>query len=305
MPAIPPTTPLIPKTLAQPATLITRPALYIDVQHGLCNRLRALASGAVIARKTGRQLIVVWRPDHHCEARISDILRYDGPVIEDAAADLLRTTSARVYNYMEVEDGAAFEEPILAQPVTGDVYIRSAYTLTGPQTTRAAETRFLKALIPSDPVLDLIAQVPHPSDVALHIRMATGPEFDHLSYEAPENWPAGRHDELIAWRQKSDISRFVTVLDQLVAEGAAQTIFVAADLPASYAALVERYGEKIRYLRRGLFDRSAVQLQYAMADLLLLTSAPLFLASTWSSFSDTAQRLARSGRRHLQSGTDF
>ena len=60
-----------------------RPRLFVDVQHGLCNRLRALVSGAAIAARTGRQLVVIWVPDHHCEARIGDVLRYPGMVIEE------------------------------------------------------------------------------------------------------------------------------------------------------------------------------------------------------------------------------
>jgi hypothetical protein len=279
--------------------------LFVDVQHGLSNRLRAMASAAGIAAATGRELVVVWRPDHHCQARIGDLLEYEGLVIEDAGSETLSRGAARVYNYMEIEAGAEFRAPVDPSDVAGDVYIRSAYTLEGPFRDDVAETRFLRALRPSAAVLDLVWQVPAPSDVALHVRMATGPAFDHLSYESPANWPAERHRELLEWRGKSDISRFVTRLDSLLAERPQASLFVAADLPATYSALIERYGDRLRYLPRGLYDRSARQLQYALADVLLLSAAPLFLASTWSSFSDLAQRLARPGRHIERSGIDF
>ena len=107
------------------------------------------------------------------------------------------------------------------------------------------------------------------------------------------------------WRQKSDVSRFVAALDRLLADRTEQSIFVAADLAATYAALTERFGTRIHYLKRDLYDRSARQMQYALADLILLTAAPMFLASTWSSFSEVAQRLARPGRLVWQSGADF
>ena len=90
-----------------------RPRLFIDAQHGLCNRLRAIASAASIAQRTGHELIVIWRPDHHCACRISDLIDYTGPVIESAEAELFRAAAPVSYNYMEVEPGAWFQQPIL------------------------------------------------------------------------------------------------------------------------------------------------------------------------------------------------
>jgi hypothetical protein len=279
--------------------------LFIDVQHGLCNRLRAMASAGAIAEATGRQLVVVWRPDDHCEARLSDLLRYHGPVLEDDTADHFRYHSAYQYNYMEIEDGARHGEAILAGEDTGgDVFIRSAYSLVSPHLTMAREQAFLRALTPAQEVAELVAGVNQPSDIAVHIRMATGPDFDHLPYESSKNWPQAQHDELVHWRKKSDVSKFITRLEQLFDKGA-RTAFVAADLAATYAALLDRFGSRIRYLPRDRFDRSAVQLQYALADLMLLTAAPVMLGSHWSSFSDLAQRLARPFRKVEKSGIDF
>lgn len=286
-----------------------RPRLFVDVQHGLCNRLRALVSGAAIAARTGRQLVVIWVPDHHCEARIGDVLRYPGMVIEERdTAWRIQARSARVYNYLEIEPGSRFQEPILTEGDDwpgADVYVRSAYTLNSPHRTDADEQYFLRRLVPSLPVLELVDQVPHPSSVAVHIRMATGQDYDHLSFESPQNWPENRHQELTEWRAKSHVSHFIARLDQLVEAGQADSIFVATDLEQTYALLTERYGARLRFLKRDRFDRSARQIQYAFADLLLLTAAPLFLGSTWSSFSDVAQRLARPGRRFERSGHEF
>ena len=286
-----------------------QPCLFIDAQHGLCNRLRAMSSGWSVAKATGRQLVVVWVPDHHCQARISDLLDYDGPVIEDAAqASLFRAGAGRVYNYMEIEEGSVFQEPILpdaAHYAGQDVYVRSAYSLTSPHIDMDEEQRFLRGLHPTAQVLDLVRSVAHPNQVAAHIRMATGEAFDHMSFEAPANWPAHRHAELTEWRAKSNVWKFVARLDALVAQGRADSIFVATDLAQTYEILKDRYGGRLRYLERDTFDRSAAQLVYALADLLLLTSAQRFLASSWSSFSDVAQRLALPGRLVERSGYDF
>lgn len=293
------------KDLSAPSMIRSLDHLFIDVQHGLCNRLRAMASAGAIAEATGRQLVVVWRPDDHCEARLSDLLRYHGPVLEDEAADHFRSHAVHQYNYMEIEDGARHGEAILAgEDTSGDVFIRSAYSLVSPHLTMAQEQAFLRALVPAPEVAELVAGVNHPSDIAVHIRMATGPAFEHLPYESSKNWPQAQHDELVHWRKKSDVSKFIARLEQLFDKGA-RTAFVAADLSATYAALLDRFGSRIRYLPRDRFDRSAVQLQYALADLMLLTAAPVMLASHWSSFSDLAQRLARPFRTVEKSGIDF
>ncbi|MDR7123696.1 hypothetical protein [Pseudotabrizicola sp. 4114] len=290
---------------AAPALMRAAAYLFVDVQHGLCNRLRAMASAAAIAESTGRQLVVIWRPDAHCEARISDLLRYPGPVLEDETADVFRHLAAQSYNYMEIEPGSCHNALILGTgDAGGDVFIRSAYSLKSPHVTMIREQAFLQSLVPSEAVLDLVARVPHPSDIAVHIRMGTGPEFEHLPYESARNWPPERHLELVEWRKKSDVSRFVRRLESLFANGA-QTAFVAADLAATYTALQDHFGSKIRFLPRDSFDRSARQLQYALADLMLLTAAPMMLASHWSSFSDVAQRLARQFRPVEKSGIDF
>lgn len=283
-----------------------RPRLFIDVQHGLANRMRAWASAAVIAERTGRQLVLVWRPDAHCQARVVDLFDYDGPVIEDASANLFRKRSSLFVTLMEIEPGGrVFAQLVLPDPEAGDVYIRSAYVIASPYRDASAERRFLRALRPAEAVRARVASVTHPSTVAAHIRMATGPGFDHLPHEAPDNWPAERHEELAAWRHKSHVQRFIPRLDRVFADDPRATIFIAADLPETYELLAARYGPQLRWQARSLYGREAMQIQSALADVLLLARADLFLSSTWSSFSDMAQILAPAGRPLERSGFDF
>ncbi len=297
-----------PGGLAAPAHVLRRPWFIIDVQHGLGNRLRAMASAAAIAGRTGRELVVLWRPDHHCDCRLPDLLDYPGAVIEADPGAVLQDFADISCTYMEIEDGHCHGAPILAGPPQesgASVFVRSAYSLSSPHCRFEDEQRFLKSLVPAAPVRALVAGVRHPNQVAAHVRMASGPGHDHLSYEAPGNWPAHRHAELATWRARSHARHFMTRIDALIAEGQCDSLFLAADLDTTYAAFAERYGSRLAWLERKSFDRSAQQLQYALADMLLLTKADRFLASTWSSFSDLAQRLSRPGRRIEQSGRDF
>jgi len=281
-----------------------RGKIFVDAQHGLGNRLRALASAATIASKTGRELVVVWQPDHHCEARLSDLFEYEGAVVEEAFVAEAEKQGCTVYNYMEVEDGSKKDAPIVLQD-TGDIYARSAYVLNSPFSTWNDENHFLRSLRPVETVRALVASVRQPNDVSAHVRMVGGGDYEHLAYEALENWTKEGHEQTDFWRKKSHFSHFMARLDSLITEGRADRIFVAADKQETYDAFLETFGERVAYLPREVFDRSAEQLRYALADALLLGSSPLLLGSTWSSFSELAMRLSPQKMVIEMSGKDF
>lgn len=290
--------------LPSPRILLSHPRMFIDVQHGLSNRLRAWASASAIAARTGHVPVLIWCPDAHCEARVGALLDYEGPLIETPQeAACARAASAQVYNYMEIEEGAQFDAPVM--PRAGDVYIRSAYTLVSPHHDAAHAARLLRALRPAAPVRALVRAVRRPNAVAAHVRAAGNPGQTLAPYDGPENWPAHRHAELEAWRAKSQPERFIDRLEALVAQGRAQSIFLAADRAETYDLFTRTFGDRLVWLERDLYDRSARQIQYALADLILLGAADRLLASTWSSFSDLAGWLIRPGAQVEQSGRDF
>ena len=65
------------------------------------------------------------------------------------------------------------------------------------------------------------------------------------------------------------------------------------------------YGARVTWLAREVWDRSAAQMQYALADALLLARVRHLLGSNWSSFSELALRLSVKVRRYECSGIDF
>ncbi|WP_194098294.1 O-fucosyltransferase family protein [Marivivens aquimaris] len=285
-----------------------RPFLFIDVQHGLCNRLRALASAEALAEQTGRELVVIWRTDAHCEARIGDLLDYSGMVIETDEATAIRQSCEIEYNYMEAEENSCHLAPVFTADTNErdrDVYLRSAYSLVSPKLSFDLEQEKLRAMRPSRAVLDLMEPIQKPNDMAVHIRMAGGQGFEHLEYESPKNWPAHRHEELQKWRQQSNREKFIARIRELENDNSVNSIFLAADTPETYAAFADEFGNKLVTVERTLYDRSAIQIQYALADLLMLTTGRHFLGSPWSSFTDVAQRLAGPGRPMEVSGLDF
>lgn len=137
-----------------------QPPLVVHVQHGLSNRLRALASAASVAAAVGMPLKVIWLSDHHCAARFSDLFRVRSELSEASllglnhsslssvaqlrsqdvwessaslpAVDLLSAGRFDQYNYMEPEMGAVKNQPIEVSSgrERRSVYIKTAYRLS-------------------------------------------------------------------------------------------------------------------------------------------------------------------------------
>ncbi len=290
--------------LAAPQHRVARDTLYIDAQHGLGNRLRAIASAASIAGNSDRELVIVWEPDYHCDCAFSDLFDYAGPIVEASFIEEARDKGHSVFNYMEIEDGADRNAGIsLTSGIAA--YARSAYVLNSPLSTWDTENAFLRALTPTRNVMDLIDDVRAINDVSVHVRMEAGPGLDGHRYDSPENWPEADHVTLQHWREKSHYSNFMARLDQMIERGEVETIFLAADLPETYAAFAQTYGDRIAYLERNVWDRSREQMYYALADAMLLSGGQTMLGSNWSSFSEIALRLSRTFNRIQLSGVDF
>lgn len=280
-----------------------RDKFYIDAQHGLGNRLRAIGSAAAIAQATGKQLVIVWEPDHHCECRFVDLFDYDGEVIEKSFVDKAREVGD-LFNYMEIEEGSEKDKPIKVSP-TKYTYARAAYTLVHEASHWEAENAFIKQLKPSKQVLDLIEQFNVDGYIAAHIRMEAGKGLDNNTYDSVENWTQEGHDQLHYWREKSHYSAFIKRIDQLIEEDRDLKLFIATDLQETYDIFQQYYGDRLVYLKRNVFDRSKEQIIFAMADVLLLSKCKKLLGSTWSSFSEAAMRLSDTYSEIEMSGRDF
>lgn len=292
--------------LAQPKPLVQVKArkdrLFIDTQHGLGNRLRAYGSAAAIARATGRELVVVWVPDVHCECKFKDLFDYDGIVIDsydDVPDNVIR------YNYMEIEaDGKKDAEIILEKSF--DVLARSAYVLKHPSSIWDAECTEIKLLKPTEEVVSLINSVAlHANAIGVHVRMEAGKGCDHNAYDSQENWSKESHDQIHFWREKSHYSSFIKRLNALIDKDQSLKIFLATDLPENYEVFIKIYGDRLIYLPRSVYGRAKEQILYGLADAILLSKTQRLLGSTWSSFTEIAMRFSKGFSKIEMSGVDF
>lgn len=287
-----------------PAISSGRTKFYIDAQHGLGNRLRAIGSAAAVAEATDRELVIIWQPDHHCDCRLHDLFDYKGAVEEESFSDVAESMGYDLYNYMTAENGAQKNSIIIPQE-NRSIYVRSAFVLNSTHSYWESENRFIRSLSPVEKVRDLVASVRSDNDLAVHVRMAGGEKFEHLPYESANNWSAEDHLAIAKWREKSHFTNFFSRIDVLLQSGSVEQIFLAADLPQTYEEFLARYGERITFLSRDAYDRSSEQLCYALADAIHLSRPPRLLGSNWSSFSELAVRLATVDIKVEMSGVDF
>jgi hypothetical protein len=277
--------------------------VYVDAQHGLGNRIRAIGSAAAIADASGRELVIIWQPDHHCECRFSDLYDYNGLVIEQSFTDKAQH-KMDVYNYMEIEKGASKDKEIIIDK-NKDLYLRAAYTFNSPLSHWEAENKFIKQLKPTSEIEKMVSSYDLTNAIAAHVRMEAGAGLDNNTYDSVENWTQEGHDELHFWREKSHYSHFIKRIDQLFSEQPSLKLFLATDLPENYKAFEGYYGDKLIFLKRDVFDRSKEQIKYGLADAILLSKSQKLLGSTWSSFSELAMRMSNTFSSIEMSGKDF
>ena len=275
--------------------------LIIHVQHGLGNRLRALASATAIARQSNHELILVWEPDNHCDCHIHDLFDYEGLVLADTNS--IDFDRADCYTYMEIEPNAC-KDKYIPLPDERDIYIRSAYVINNKISNWETENQVLRTLRPVGKVMELVNSV-EPAYLGVHIRMEGSAGTDYNSYDAAYNWLPESHQQLNEWRSKSHYSRFMKRIDLLIKNDPDLKMYLAADTPETYGVFATEYGNRLSMLPRNVYDRSIKQMRYALADIILLSRCIFLLGSTWSSFSELARRFSKTICRVEMSGHDF
>lgn len=279
---------------------LRRKKVIVDVQYGLGNRLRALASAQVLAHKTGREFVLVWIPDVHCLAEFHDLFTNDFPIIN--SRDQIDFSDADQYNYMDTEAGSE-KDKLIDHDSDRDIYVKSAFVLNHKFSKADNLSKILQQLDPVQEIKDIISQYKVEDRIGLHIRSGGGKEASKDPWDNAENWSAKGKENLFYWRERSAPQVFMKEIDRLLTIDPSLKFFLATDSDDIYGQFQERYPDKIAFLKRDLYDRSLEQQKYALADMLLLSQTKYILGSYWSSFSEIAQCIGGNAMRY--SGKDF
>jgi len=130
---------------------------------------------------------------------------------------------------MMIEGG--IKNALIRSEREGDIYVRSAFVLNSPHSNWESENRFIKTLQPVEAVQAMVDSVRYPNDVSVHVRMEGGQKYQYLPYESADNWIPKDHELIEHWRSQNHFLYFKKRLDELIAQGKADRVFLAADNP--------------------------------------------------------------------------
>jgi len=287
--------------------------LYIEVKNGLCNRLRAMASAYNISKNSGRKMVIIWKPDFHCEATFSELFIwskiFDGSeLIESETAHNCvyyqikeHNQNFVKYDYMNICETNQY----IDDQVNQDIYISSACSLNNKFVSWIKDTELLRQL---EPQLDIQKIINNCSEnfeihkcIGIHIRMGQNP-INH-SFEDVSLYSENSKKSIHKWRENSHWSKFLQKIDEILLLNDKQKFFLSCDNNDGYEIIKAKYPDNIHMYTRVEFDRSSGQLKSAVIDLWLLQKCLYILGSNWSSFSEVSHRL--NGKKILIAGIDF
>lgn len=259
--------------------------LAVNCIFGLGNRLRALASAYSICKSTGRKLLIVWIPDCHCDCNITDIIANITDLCEKCINnDVILSDDIKCYNYYEKEGGVKNE--YIDTMEYNKIYVKSNCILNSKNNFDHFD-EFFKIIKFTKNVADKIEQYDTSYMIGMHIRMEGGKNHQSLEADKDENWAKCEIDLMHKWRDVSHIDNFINQINNELHKNASQKFYIATDLQENYDKLVRIYGrDKFIFLERNIYDRSLSQIEYALADIILLSKCKKFYGSFWSSYSE-------------------
>lgn len=275
--------------------------LIVNPISGLGNRLRATCSAAVLAERMRRELIIVWLPDVHLDANMSDLFDTSG----------LSVLNQDIYEQLSPDNTISYDFDTLPQvPIRGHyasyIYVKSAFRLNGEgkklHVTEAAFKRCIRKLRPNRVVEELHGRLRSATQlraktVGVHVRMLGEleldvPDLNRVPAEKQHIEP-GIQNIVRYERAKCNASFFKKPMKRLSLHEDVH-FFVSLDSLEAWSTLNRMSNEfSISLLNEASFAmcntgmrRSAFCAQHALAEMLTLSDMDYFLYSSWSSFSE-------------------
>ncbi len=233
---------------------------------GLCNRLRAMVSGKILADVIKREFKVFWEPHPRCHCLVNDLFE-NIPQIDASQLD------PKSGLYYTISSPDAMKEIEAHKNKKMDIHIQSLMTFKPTMMSHSEfKVRFRQELQALKPIQEIEQRVF--SDVkdmiGLHIRRG-----DH--------WRATRY---------SPLSFFVKMIDKHLAKEPITKFFVCSDSHFAREHLKAEYGERICFYDNIDLNRHSTEgMQAALLDFLNLSKTRQIYRSFASSFGDVASKV--------------
>lgn len=251
-------------------------ALVIFPKGGLANRLRATASGWLLARACGRSFHVNWRPDDVCGAEWGELFQNRfSPHPMDAAELCGEGMLHRDGEGARLPEGMARAVSDDPRPVIG-IQTSQLFRPPGCENFGAARGEFYRSLIPVAEVQDTVCEFMGAVDVrqmvGVHIRRG-----DLVSDK-------GHNSHAI-----SPIGDFIKRCRAELASRRPAGFFLATDSPRDDRELRRVFGPLVFSRSGRVMERNCVAgIRDALVDWLLLSQTQFVIRSYYTSFSKEA-----------------
>lgn len=285
--------------------------LVVEPYHGLGNRLRAYASAAALAKKSGRHLIIVWIPDMHVDSRFCDLFDLDmHTVFDQPVLPALQRLDPRVMIYDYNTKGR--KDEVLRDRSHSAIYVRSAYILQSE--TKVSESDIVGELQLLNPILSIKKRVAQAAEmilqnhvflVGIHIRMQSDLNIDVPGIgRLPTGHAAGTSamGSVRQQRERCHYTTFFPHMEKVMLENPHVSFLVASDTEAAIIGLRERFGNKIVSIVdegkecQGISVRGVACLQAALVEFLTISRvSSMLILSDWSSSSELLRRFSPKG----------
>lgn len=300
-------------------TIPTPRLLVCHCMHGLGNRLRALGSCMSFAKESSRELVVVWAPDSHIEAKFTEMFLTDLVVMEKMPvewpfADVEKWdpvwSQFKFHNYMEMEGKGAVKGETIFDIPNKHMYYKGAYIMEADNselTNWDKDNDMLRSLEPITEVSRMVRDLEgnglgSDNVVGLHVRNRTL-EKDIKNVNFIQEYGDEATKTMDMWRQKSGVQNFIKQMNLIIKERPSTKFFVATDTFEVIGQLEELYPDRILSFKRTCDERDGECVRYALADLYALSKCKELYGSNWSSFTEAAERIG--GIKAKLAGQDF
>lgn len=206
--------------------------IFLHVQNGLGNRLRALGSGLEFAFLTGRVPVVVWPRDAHLNASMADLfdevvlrrlvvidndLPWPMGLLVPAHENRHEDASFVYYNRMEKDTGRLKPPPLIRDAPGKHIYLKTAYVIDkSPHAPDRVANFLLQSLQPAPAVRRMVADLRKmvgPLDRRIGVHMRTRPvESDGVALDPACEYSARGVAVANYWRAKSGPAQFVPAM---------------------------------------------------------------------------------------------
>lgn len=257
--------------------------LTVACTAGLCNRLRVLLSGMVLAEASGRQFTMVWPHSVDCAATFTELFTGPWPVQSITAVEWANLRHA------------ASRERVRNDPLTQDTHHLNFWTsqsllmpkrFPAHRPLRGRMGELLTVMQPTDDILTRVDEFQTGSFrsqmIGVHLRRGDLRLFEPVH---TDNLRAAMHSVDAYLAQCPDAG----VL--LCTDDGAPNQYSGTSLPTEglRASFMQRYGKRVVFTTpRSLNRREPTAIQDALVDLWLLRKTHYFVGTVGSSFSDTA-----------------